>query len=129
MSSDKGLFTIDQFRQTAPSGLEKWFTLAELAERWGTTIDSVLHFMETRRLEGMAQLPAIKSEEGDFISNGAMMYVIESYEAILIRSQGSVKTPNGQGVFTRETLVIMFEEVDRFEREHGIGKYAGTMPE
>jgi len=117
--------------QTAPAGLpaKEWFTLDEVAARWGTTIDSVLHLMETRQLEGMAQLPAIKSEEGDFISTGAMMYGIEPREAILIKLQGSVKTPDGQGVLTRETLAIMFEEVDRFEREYRIGKYAGTMPD
>jgi len=117
--------------QTAPAGLpeKEWFTLDEVAARWGTDKETILHYAETNLLTIFADLRAIKSLKGNFISNGGMMYSIEPHEAGVIEVQGSIKTPNGNGVIERQSLRVLHGEVDRFEQKHRIGAYAGTMPD
>jgi len=75
MSSDKGLFTIDQFSQTSPAGLpeKEWFTLEEVAARWGMSVDDVLNYGVDGRLTICAYFKDVKiarCEHQDKSENG-----------------------------------------------------------
>jgi len=169
MSSDKGLFTIDQFRQTAPAGLPEapWFTLDEVAARWGCDVKDVevgeLRLsVETIDLtcvkliiqpDGSAKVELVPSQvikdgvvsvqdvpkrytlpRGVYnIPQGTAITAINVGKAVLdyLESSNSGEIYYVEGGFwvRKENLLVRKEDLDAFESEYRIGKYAGTMPE
>jgi len=159
--------------QTAPAGLpeKKWFTLEEVAARWGCDVKDVVKFAKTGELrlsvetidltgvkriiqpDGSAKVETKpisvttddRVEEQDVpiryqfprgvfvIPQGTAITAINVGKAVL----GYAETGNPGEIYSfdsgffvlKKNLLVQKEDLDAFEQEYRIGKYAGTMPD
>lgn len=142
---------------TAPAGLpeKEWFTLPEIAQRWGCRVDDVLHFGISSKLQicylfneiHIAKAHAEKQRyECSRTPVEIALYDLRALAAgekvrptvvfppnrleagffVVLRSSESGQ-PKADDM-KASGLLVMRDERDRFEQKHRIGAYAGTMP-
>jgi hypothetical protein len=138
-----------------------WYTLEDVAQRWGCKIEQVIHYGETGMLRISAKTQGVLEVrwEKEFIELGpeapwkntphGILGLTSGFFVSLIESDvpqwmffgvSTTKdekedycavrgfSPELQPYAFAKDLVIVREELDRFEREYRIGAHAGELP-